>query len=221
MLWFSAFFVELFILFLLSRQLTRVLSYFFYRLTKSNKVTISLLAFLFFPGTVVHELAHAVAAGLMGVRVGTIEFVPKVEGDHVKLGSVQIAHTDPIRRFLIGAAPFFVGTGLLLSLLFFAVQHNWFANLAASIGIGYAVFEIGNTMFSSRKDMDGALELLVVVVTLIVIFYLLGIRVPAFNPNVILDQPLPQEVFKQGSFFLLLPLALDAIVIVLFRPHKR
>src|SRR5580704_5390415 len=102
MLYFSLFFIELVVLFLLSRNLTRVLSHFFYQLTKNKTFTISALAFLFFPGTVIHELAHALFAGLLGVHVGEIEFMPKIEGDKVKLGSVQIAQTDPIRRFLIG-----------------------------------------------------------------------------------------------------------------------
>lgn len=221
MLWFSAFFIELLVLFLLSRTLTRVLSYFLFRLTKSAKVTIYSMALLFFPGTVIHELAHAISAGLLGVHVGTMEFTPKLEGERVKLGSVQIAHTDPLRRFLIGAAPFFAGTALLLALLYFAVKQDWFQNYLAIILIGYAVFEIGNTMFSSKKDMDGALELLAVVTVLIILCYFLGIRLPAFNPSELLNQPLPQQMFKQGSLFLLLPLGIDAIAIALLYPRRR
>lgn len=179
------------------------------------------MALLFFPGTVIHELAHAVSAGLLGVRVGTIEFLPKVEGDHIKLGSVQIAQTDPIRRFLIGAAPFFAGTAILLSLLYFAVEQRWFENVWASIGIGYAVFELGNTMFSSRKDMDGALELLIVVVTLLIILYFLGFKFSTFHPNTLVNYPIAQEIFRQGLLFLLVPLFLDLLVILLLRPQKR
>jgi hypothetical protein len=221
MLWFSAFFIELLLLFLLSRTLTRTLSYFLFRVTKSSKATIYGLALLFFPGTVIHELAHALSAGLMGVHVGAMEFIPKLDGDHVKLGSVQISQTDPIRRFLIGAAPFFVGTALLLGLLFLAVQNHWFDNYLLTILIGYTVFEIGNTMFSSRKDMDGALELLGVVVALVIIFYFLGVRLPSFSPNQLLDQPIPQAIFQHGALFLLIPLAIDSIVILLFKPHRR
>lgn len=221
MLWFGAFFVELLVLFLLSRTLTRVLSHFFYRITKSPNATIVWLAVLFFPGTVVHEIAHALAASLLGVAVGNMEFIPKLEGERVKLGSVQVGHTDPLRRFLIGAAPFFVGTLLLLAILYFAVQQDWFANYLLTILIGYIVFEIGNTMFSSKKDMDGALELLGVVIVLVIICYFLGVRLPAFNPSALLDQPLPMKMFKQGSLFLLIPLAIDALVILLFHPRRK
>src|SRR5438045_1842305 len=109
---------ELLILFFLSRLLTRNLSSLLYHTTRSQKATIYLMALLFFPGTVIHELSHAIMAGLLFVHTGHIELWPKLEGQHVKLGSVAIAHTDIFRRFLIGAAPFFFGTTLLLGLLF-------------------------------------------------------------------------------------------------------
>lgn len=220
MLYFSLFFIELLTLFLLSRNLTKVLSFFLYQLTKSKTFTISTLAFLFFPGTLLHELAHALFAGLLGVHVGEIEFVPKIDGEKVKLGSVQIAQTDPIRRFIIGTAPFLLGTTILLGILFYAAQHRLFENYFLSFVIAYFVFEIGNTMFSSRKDMEGALELFATIILLTIILYFMGIRIPSFNPNVLLSQSLMQEVFKQGSLFLLIPLAIDALIILLLRPKR-
>ena len=222
MLYFSVFFIELVMLFLLSRNLTRVLSYFFYRLSKSKHFTISAIAFLFLPGTLLHELSHALMAGLLGVHVGEMEFLPKVEGEHVKLGSVQIGHTDPIRRFLIGAAPFFIGTLILLGILFFTVQHHFFNNYFLIFLVGYFVFEIGNTMFSSRKDMEGALELFGTIIVLLIIFYFFGLHLPAMNPTSLLNQPAIQEVFRQGSLFLLAPLVIDLVIIILLRPrHNR
>ena len=201
MIYFCLFFIELVTLFLLSRSLSRYLSYFFYRISKSQHFTISALAVLFFPGTLLHELSHAISAGLLGVHVGTIEFMPKITGDHVKLGSVQIAQTDPIRRFFIGAAPFLFGTIILLGILFYSVQNHLFNNYLWILFVGYLVFEIGNTMFSSKKDMEGALELFGTIIVILIVFYFLGIRLPAFNPNTILDQPLFLEVFRRGSTF--------------------
>jgi hypothetical protein len=157
----------------------------------------------------------------MGVPVGEIEFMPRVDGDHVKLGSVQIAQTDPFRRFLIGAAPFIIGTLILLGILFYTVQNHFFNNIFVILLVGYLVFEIGNTMFSSKKDMEGALELFGTIIVLMIVFYLLGLRLPAINPNIILNQPLFQEVFKQGAIFLLAPLAIDSVIIVLFHPKHR
>src|SRR5258708_3703206 len=141
MLSFSLFFVEIVLLFLLSRNLTKILSQFFYQITKNKTVTITLIAFLFFPGTLLHELAHALFAGLLGVRVAEIEFVPKIDGEHVKLGSVQIAHTDPFRRFFIGAAPMLFGTVVLLVTLFYAAQYHLFNNYFFAVLLVYLCFE--------------------------------------------------------------------------------
>ena len=215
------FFVELLTLFLLSRKLTRTISLTVYRMTHSKKATIYTIAFLFFPGTLIHELAHAITAGVLGVRVGHMEFFPQIEGEKVKLGSVQVGQTDPIRRFLIGAAPFFVGTSLLLAVLYYAAQNDLFSNYWAVAIIGYVVFEIGNTMFSSSKDMEGALEFLGVVVIIAIILFGIGLRLPDIRPEVIFGNPMVETVFKQGSLFLLAPLVLDLIVILLLHPRKR
>jgi len=221
MFYFTLFFLEFFILFLLSRNLTQLLSQFIFRLSKNKHFTIVTLALLFFPGTLLHELAHTLFAGLLGVSVGDMEFLPKIEGEHVKLGSVQIARTDPVRRFIIGAAPLLFGMTILLGLLFFTTTHRLFTNVWWVFLIAYLVFEIGNTMFSSRKDMEGALELFATLILLVIIFYLLGVRIAFFNPYSFLSQPVVQEVFKNGSFFLLVPLIIDACMILLLRPVKK
>lgn len=132
---------------------------------------------LFLPGVVIHELAHMLVASVLFVRVGEIEFFPKITEAGVKLGSVSIAKTDPVRRALIGAAPVFVGLSILLGIMFyFDTLHTggesfvWWMILIA----GYAVFEIGNTMFSSHKDMEGTLELIIVVAIFVGVYYVIG-----------------------------------------------
>lgn len=221
MLLFILFLTELFILFLLSRMLSRSVSYLVYYFSRSKKVTIHVLAWLFFPGTVLHELSHAIMAGLLGVRVGTMEFVPVIDGDRVKLGSVQVAQTDFFRRFLIGAAPFFFGTLIMLAFLFYASQNNLYENVWLVILIGYVVFEIGNTMFSSKKDMEGAVELLATITILILIFYFLGVRLPSFNPDMIFANPTIVDVLQKGSLFLLVPIVIDLVCIGLLKILKR
>lgn len=215
------FLAELLFLFLLSRTLTRSLSYLLYHLTRSEHMTIQIMAFLFFPGTAVHELAHAVMAGVLGVPVGHMEFMPKIEGNRVKLGSVQVAHTDFFRRFLIGAAPFFTGTLILLGILYFAAQNNLFENYLIVLLIGYVVFEIGNTMFSSKKDMEGALELFGTIIVITIILYFLGVRLPAIDPNAFFNQPLVQEILQKGCLFLAVPIAIDIAVITILKLIKR
>src|ERR1035437_2432032 len=92
--------LEISILFLLSRSISKTLSKF---------MSINFLSFLFLPGIIVHELSHILVAAILFVPVGSMEFAPKRHGNAVKLGSVEIAKTDPIRRSIIGCAPFFMG----------------------------------------------------------------------------------------------------------------
>lgn len=216
MLFVLVFFIELLILFFLSRMVTRGLSYLFYRITRSEKVMIYLMAILFFPGTFIHELAHAVTAMLLFVQVSHMEFVPKMIGSGVKMGSVQIAHTDPIRRALIGMAPFFWGSALILGILYAFQTLGGINNIGITLLTGYVLFEISNTMFSSRKDMEGTLELFIAILAISVIAYLIGIRIPEINPDTLLTTEIMQ-LFQTGSLFLAVPLVIDIVLIGVLR----
>lgn len=175
------------------------------------------MAFIFFPGTIIHELSHLLMAGLLFVPTGHIELWPKLEGDHVKLGSVAIAETDIFRRFLVGAAPFIFGTALLLGLLFYAAQNNLFANNIYILLLAYTSFEIGNTMFSSKKDMEGALELFGALIFIGLVLYFLGIRLPSANITGIFENPVVTQVFQQGNIYLLIPLGLDVLILLVLK----
>lgn len=194
------------------------LSHLIFRLTKNRNVTINLMAFLFFPGTIIHELSHFFMAAILFVPVGHIDLWPKMDDEHtVKLGSVQIGQTDIFRRFLIGAAPFLFGITLLLALLFYGVNSDLFGETWFAVLMMYIAFEVGNTMFSSKKDMEGALELFGVILFFVILFYLLGVRIPSFDPRVFFDHPTVMRVFQQGSLFLLVPLGIDVAILLLLR----
>lgn len=115
MLYFLAFVFELILLFILSRKLINSLAKLIYRFTKSHKVVVHSLAVIFLPGTIFHELAHLLFAGIMLVPVGEMNVVPEIEEGGVKLGSVEIGHTDPFRRAIIGVAPVLFGMLLIFS----------------------------------------------------------------------------------------------------------
>jgi len=208
------FFSLLLFLFSLSQVLSRSVSACIYALTKSKKVTISVLSLLFLPGTVLHELAHFCMALILFVPVGSIEFLPELRGDTVKLGSVGIGKVDIFRRLLVGGAPFLFGTLLLLSVLFFYLHHE--KTLLITLLIGYITFEIGNTMFASRKDMEGALELFIALFVLTFIAFLLGVRLPPHLIQFVQDESII-SIFTQGCYFLLFPIALDLCVIILLK----
>jgi hypothetical protein len=198
------------LLFFLSRQLSKSLSQVFFSLTKSHKATITLLALFFLPGVVVHELSHLLSANLLFVRTGLVEFFPQVEGNTVKLGSVAVEKTDPLRRFIIGSAPLLVGS-FFLSLCFwylkpFSTPISWSWVLFA-----YILFEIGNTMFSSKKDMEGGGFLLAIV------FFIVAVFVPFLRQKLLLfllSSP-SQQFFMQMNKMLLLLITIDLFFYIL------
>lgn len=179
------------------------------------------MSFLFFPGTLIHELSHALMAGLLQVPVGRMEFVPKLVESNLKMGSVEVAKTDPIRRILIGTAPFLIGTLILVSTFFYAVQSNLLNNTLFVVVISYIVFEIGNTMFSSKRDMEGALEVVLAIVVICVVFYIVGFRLPSFNPELLFSNPVIKQTFQNASFYLSAPIGIDVMLITLLRFLKK
>lgn len=215
------FLLQLFLLYFLSRKLTRSLSLCLYKLTKSKKITVYLLALLFLPGTIIHELAHAITAGILGAHVGKITLFPEIEGEMIKLGSVQVAKTDMVRRFFIGTAPFIVGTVLILGLMSYATHNNLLEKTWMIGVLGYAIFEIGNTMFSSKKDMEGAIELLLIICVILLICYLLGVRMPSWQIFAFGDQETVQFLFRQASMYLFFPIIVDCLCIAVLALCKR
>ena len=143
---------------------------------RNYELTVRLMAVLFLPGTIVHEFAHATVAQFMGVPVGDIELMPVIDGNSVKLGSVKVAQTDPFRRFLIGMAPVFVGLILIFTVLVIYQRFGGDWPLWGVFLVYYAIFEVGNNMFSSRRDMEGAIELFVAIAIVFGILYFFGVR---------------------------------------------
>lgn len=221
MIFFFIFTLELLALFFLSRFVTRALSSLFYQITKQETWAVYLLAILFFPGTLVHELAHFFMAILLFVRVGDIEFIPKIHGDSVKLGSVQIGKTDPFRRALIGLAPMFVGVMCLLASIYYFSSfpfNPWFVNMLFLLVI---VFEISNTMFSSKRDVEGLLPLVLVLSVFIASAYVGGLRLPDAAMQYLASEQV-ETLLKHMCLFMLIPLGMDALLVLLPKIlHKR
>lgn len=210
MLFTAAFIAELVFLFFLSRELTKTLSRF---------LSIQILALLFFPGVIVHELSHFFMAAILFVPVGNMEFIPKKSGNGLKLGSVEIGKTDPIRRALIGFAPVLAGLTVAIgavhlfsaNLLLFQ-NVNYFIFVAVLLGLIYLLFAISNTMFSSPRDMEGTLEILITMVLVSGAAYALGFRLPLSVFEKIISKEL-LDVVQQSALFLLAPITIDIILL--------
>ncbi len=206
------FFIELVLLFLLSRRLTSELSFLFYNIFKSQKIAVWLMAFVFLPGTIIHEFSHALMAHLLFVHVGKMELMPQMDGNNLKLGSVQVGRVDIIRNFFIGIAPFLVGTTLLLLLLYYSFSYNLLGFNLLTVGILYALFVIANTMYSSRKDMEGAIEFFALTLLPIAFLYFLGVRIQGFDAKEIISQT--DLFFRTAVVYMCVPIILDVALIL-------
>ena len=209
--------IELFILFASSQMLTRLLSRIIFSLSRNKTITIYFLSFLFLPGVIIHELSHLLTAGILFVPVGDIEFMPKVQGNSVKLGSVKVAKTDFIRRAIIGFAPFFAGCSLLIGVFFYFLPN--IMNFSKTpvwemFLILYTIFQIGNTMFSSRKGLEGTIEFLLISVSILAVIFVFNIKIPLYvtdkfyNPNII-------SFLKNLNIFLLIPIIINLILLMI------
>lgn len=225
MLYFVFFLFELGLLFFLSKKLVGSLAQILYKFTKSHRFVVHTLALIFLPGTMIHELAHLLFSGIMLVPVGELSVIPVIEEKGVRLGSVQIGKTDPFRRTLIGVAPVFLGMILIFSILFMVkigVSPWWQILLAL-----YFIFQIGNTMFSSRKDIEGSilfavLTIVLCMTVLVSIYFLRPLLLQDIWLNIAkMDLGFMISFFKQASSYLIVPVGLDLLIILLTIPLKR
>lgn len=209
--------LEIIVLLLLSKVLPSLLVALFYFFVRSHKVAVWLLSIIFLPGTLIHEMAHLLTAGVLFVNVGDISLVPQIHDEGVKLGHVEIQKTDPIRRALIGFAPVFVGLGILIGIIFYANSQFFSQGSYPFWLIGlviYLMVVIGNTMFSSKKDLEGSFIVVVIFISILGAIYLLGFdEFFAFLKRSLIDNNL--EFYKNFAYFLGLPVILDILVYLL------
>lgn len=210
MFYFILLFLEIIALFFLSKRISRALSGF---------LPVNLLSLVFLPGIIVHELAHLFMAAVLFVPVGNMEFAPRKIGNEVKLGSVEIARTDPIRRSIIGFAPVFAGLALIVggvylfssNLLIFQ-NLNPYVFIVAILVLVYLLFAIANTMFSSSKDMEGAVEISIALLVIFAGAYVLGFR-PQLS---YLDKMFTGgfvKMIQESIVFLLAPISIDLLML--------
>lgn len=226
MVFFGLFILEIVLLFIFSKKLIKALSLALFRIFKSHSAVVNILAIIFLPGTIIHELAHLLIAGIMLVPVGEISVLPEVEEGGVKLGSVQIGKVDPFRLTIVGVAPVILGMSIILGILYFAQISQHLVWWQVVLGL-YLIFEISNTMFSSKKDIAGTIGFVVavLVVTIAIIATLYFWR-PLLLQNIWLylnSQNLEgaSKFFKLSSLYLLVPLIIDLLIILLTKLFTR
>ncbi|RLC67295.1 MAG: hypothetical protein DRI48_02710 [Chloroflexi bacterium] len=163
--------VTLALLLLAERWVHRHLQGVMLLLTGDSEMAVMLYALPLLPGILLHELSHALAAILLGVRVGRISIRPRRAGERVQLGFVPVARTDVVRASLIGLAPLLAGSGAILLIGYWVfnagvvrtalVTSRWGDLITEMVRAleapdawlwFYVIFTVSNTMLPSRSD---------------------------------------------------------------------
>lgn len=175
------FFVGFLLVLFLIRWNTRHMQGIMFLLGADEEVIMYLQFVLFFPGILVHEIAHWVTAQLLGVRTLGFSIWPqKKQKGKVQYGAVRIAQVDVFRASLIGLAPLVAGSLLIVlvgrnalgteALRQVVVAGNWEGFWDALLQSArapdfwlwmYLIFAISNTMFPSDSDREAWKPLLI------------------------------------------------------------
>ncbi|PJE61987.1 hypothetical protein COU87_01665, partial [Candidatus Roizmanbacteria bacterium CG10_big_fil_rev_8_21_14_0_10_39_12] len=97
------------ILFFISRLSLQRLFHLLHRYINNNNMIYVGISILLFPGTIIHELSHAIMAMILQLKIHDIHIFPEWKNGQIKLGSVSYVKKDVFRSILVGVAPLFVG----------------------------------------------------------------------------------------------------------------
>ena len=135
-------------------------------------IALVLYYLILFPGVLLHELSHYLAATVLLVRTYGFSVWPKFgKDDSLELGAVTVERTDFLRQTLIGAAPLLVGA---TAVILIGTWRLNFGDLLAAVSLGdfdgiraalialwqhddawlwlYLMFCIGNSLLPSASD---------------------------------------------------------------------
>jgi hypothetical protein len=171
------------------------------------------MALFYWPGTFVHELAHLLVGRLLLVKTYGLRLWPKAYADHIEYGHVMVPKVDHLRMFLIALAPVWVGLALIFALMWAADSYGLWQSWVWRIIIGFALFQIANSMFASSADMAAAMRLVVVVGLLFGLAYWLGWRPDwGWIGSVVLDH---QDLIRQATIWLWPTVWIDVALLAL------
>lgn len=162
------FFLLAALLYFVSRKTIHTCFFFFSRFLKHPHGAFRMMALLYFPGTLVHEMSHMVMAMMLNLKVRDITLIPKVRGNTLKLGTVWYEKKDVVRGLLVGIAPFFA------AMFVFWLIDSWrllYMNAAVGAMVSYVVFAISSTMFSSKQDLVDLIYVVPILLVLVVLGY--------------------------------------------------
>jgi hypothetical protein len=179
--WIFLFIIQILLVSILSKKIYESLFQISWKFFKSKEASVYFVSFIFLPGTFIHEMCHVMATVLLGGRVGAINLWPKIEGNHIKMGTAEVEVLDVFRNSIIGTAPLVFG-----SLILIYISSNFFnQELWVQVIFAYLIFQISNSMFLSDVDLAEAkiLFLLIPAILSLVYFYNFTVEKITFMPQ--------------------------------------
>jgi hypothetical protein len=164
-LWLAA---TLALLLLVERWIHRHLQGVMLLFTGDPEIAVMLYALPLLPGIILHELSHAFAASLLGVRVGRISIRPKRAGQRVQLGFV------PIEDWVFGL-------GTIEGSLAAGAWGNLITALPSALRASdawiwaYLIFAVSNTMLPSRADRQAWRPIILFLLLVGVLIWIAGL----------------------------------------------
>ncbi|PIY71891.1 hypothetical protein COY87_03810 [Candidatus Roizmanbacteria bacterium CG_4_10_14_0_8_um_filter_33_9] len=208
------FIILLLILFFLSCQTTNEIFYFLRMFIKNDSTVFGLVTFFFLPGTILHEFSHFFMAIILFLPVHKIQILPEFEKNYIKLGKVLYEKKDVIRGVIVGIAPLL---GAMLFFWFLSIFHLFpQQNIWLSILLGYVVFSVSTSMFSSKQDLIDLVYIIPFIALFWAIIYLFNINLSFIIQNRTFIRNI-QEFFYNVRFYLVFSLIIHGIVIIVLK----
>ncbi len=209
------FITQIVTLYFLSRITIDELFKFFRKFIHNERMVFSIITLIFLPGTLFHEISHMFAAMILFLKVYSVTVIPKLEQDHIRLGSVIYEKTDVVRSVFVGIAPFFGAIIFFWSISFFNIFPS--QNLLTNILMMYLIFIVSSTMFSSKKDLQDLIFVIPLLLLIIIIVYIFNLGAIINSPMVIV---LINNFIQKTNIYLIIPLIVHLVLIVFIKNSK-
>lgn len=215
---FVFFILQIIALYFLSHKTTNEFFYFLRMFTRNQKTVFVLVSVLFFPGTVLHEMAHYFFAVITNLRVREVKLFPEFNEGYIKLGRVLYEKKDFVRGLIVGIAPITIALFFFwwLGALRLFPNDNPYLNLI----LGYVVFAVSSTMFSSKQDLVDLIYIVPLIIIIGGLVYIFDIRADLIlNNDRVIEKTV--AVIKTINFYLLFSLVVNIFLILFFKSFRK
>jgi len=207
------FIAQVVFLYFISRLVIKSLYSFFNIFVKNQKIVFSFVSLLYFPGTVVHEMSHFLAAIALFLNIRDIRLFPQFEKGNIRLGSVAYEKKDFVRSILVGIAPFVFVLFIFFIISFYSLYPT--QNMGLNILFGYLIFSVSSTMFSSKQDIVDLIYIIPLAIIAVGAVYVFKLDIFfLFNGQ---TNRLVINFFDRVNYYLFFSLAINLVLLTVIK----